>query len=46
MKNINGLLIIAILLLSGCASVPKPPHCNDTATDLKPINSTSDIRAN
>ena len=38
-KNINkALMIIACLLLTHCASAPKPPHCHDDGKGLKPVN--------
>jgi len=41
MKHIKGIFLIAALILTGCASVPLPPHCDDTGKDLKPINAIS-----
>ena len=29
-----------ILLLTHCASAPKPPHCQDDGKGLKPVNTT------
>ncbi|MBM7072993.1 hypothetical protein JQC92_13305 [Shewanella sp. 202IG2-18] len=33
-----SLMIIACLLLTHCASAPKPPHCHDDGKGLKPVN--------
>jgi len=45
MNKLKGILVILIVIfIVGCASVSKPPHCDDTGTDLKPINSLSGIK--
>ncbi|MCL1077098.1 hypothetical protein L2734_02720 [Parashewanella spongiae] len=31
-------VIVLSLLLTHCASAPKPPHCNDDGKGLKPVN--------
>ncbi|MCL1078416.1 hypothetical protein L2734_09590 [Parashewanella spongiae] len=38
MKKLLSLSLI--LLLSHCASAPKPPHCKDDGKGLKPVNTT------
>jgi starvation-inducible outer membrane lipoprotein len=38
LKGLKRYLIFALCLLSGCATVPPPPHCDDTGTDIKPVN--------
>ena len=38
-KSISkALMVIACLLLTHCASAPKPPHCHDDGKRLKPVN--------
>lgn len=42
--TIAGLLAAFLLLLGGCSSPPKPPHCD--GSDRHPINSTRSSAAN
>ncbi|MBM7070615.1 hypothetical protein JQC92_00965 [Shewanella sp. 202IG2-18] len=37
MKNL--ICVCFVLLLTHCASAPKPPHCRDDGKELKPVNS-------
>ena len=42
MNKLKGILtILTLIFVTGCTSVPKPPHCDDTGDNMKPINSFS-----
>ena len=46
MSKLKGIIgTVIIVFVTGCASVPLPPHCDDTGEDMKPINSISGTKA-
>ncbi|MGB0893797.1 MAG: hypothetical protein ACPGUD_05265 [Parashewanella sp.] len=32
------LVLVMVLLLSHCSSIPQPPHCQDNGKGLQPVN--------
>ena len=36
----NLICLSLIVLLTHCASAPKPPHCKDDGKGLKPVNTS------